>query len=94
MRLGLTREQALAHDLLDTDGNAELDGLPVPALDALVRGWIESNLDPSIQRAVVQAEPGMRAEVVQLISGTQSEAIEDSNEIDSPDTSEDWAWAR
>jgi len=29
-RIGLTREQALAHDLLDADGKAELDGLPVP----------------------------------------------------------------
>ena len=65
-----------------------------PGADAFVRGWIESNLDPSIQRAVVQPEPGIRAEVVQLISGAQSEAVEDSNEIDSPDTSEDWAWTR
>ena len=48
-RIGLTREQALAHDLLDADGKAELDGLPVPALDALVREWIESHLDPSIR---------------------------------------------
>jgi hypothetical protein len=93
-RIGLTREQALAHDLLDTDGKAELDGLPVPALDALVRKFIESHLDPSIQRAVVQAEAGMRAEVVRLISGPQLGVMEDSDEIDSPDMSEDWAWTR
>ena len=92
--VGLTREQALAHDLLDTDGNAEIDGLPVPVLDALVREFIESHLDPAIQRAVVQAEPAMRAEVVRLISGTQLGDNEDSDEIDSPDISEDWAWAR
>jgi hypothetical protein len=60
-RIGLTREQALAHDLLDTDGKAELDGLPVPALDALVRKWIESNLDPAKARSVVAAEARMRA---------------------------------
>ena len=90
----MTRAQALNHDLLDTDGKAELDGLPVPALDALVRKFIESHLDPSIQRAVVQAEAGMRAEVVRLISGTQLGVIEASDEIDSPDISEDWAWTR
>jgi hypothetical protein len=71
---------------------AELDGLPVPALDALVRKFIESHLDPFIQRAVVKAEAGMRAEVVRLISGPQLGVMED--EIDSPDISEDWAWTR
>jgi hypothetical protein len=91
-RIGLTHEQALAHDLLDADGKAELDGLPVPVLDALVRKFIESHLDPAIQRTVVQAEAKMRTEVVRLISVTG--AIEDSDEIDSPDTGEDWAWAQ
>ena len=33
MRLGLTLRQAQEHDLLDADGKAELDGLPVPALE-------------------------------------------------------------
>src|SRR5262245_5825705 len=32
-RLGLTLEQARIHNLLDIDGKAELDGLPVPVLD-------------------------------------------------------------
>ena len=41
-------EQAQAHDLLDADGTAEVDGLPVPVLDALVRDWIKSHLDPDI----------------------------------------------
>ena len=91
-RIGLTRKQALAHDLLDTDGKAELDGLPVPALDALVRGWIESHLDPAIARAVVEAETKMRAEVLALISQLSLDYGDD--EPDYPDTSEDWAWAR
>ena len=90
VRLGLTREQALAHDLLDTDGNAETDRLPVPVPDALVREFIESHLDQDIQRAVVQAEAGMRAEVVRQLGAT----LEDSEEIGSPDTGEDWSWAR
>ena len=50
--------------------SAEIDGLPVPVLDALVREFIESHFDLAIQRAVVQADPKMRAEVVAPISGT------------------------
>jgi hypothetical protein len=42
-RLGLTLEQATAHNLLDDDGKAGLDGLPVPVLDAIVREFIESH---------------------------------------------------
>jgi hypothetical protein len=90
-RIGLTRAQALKYDLLDADGKAELDGLPVPVLDALVCKFIESHLDPAIQRAVVQVDAEMRAEVVRLISGTQLGVIEESDRIDSPDISEDWA---
>ena len=71
--------------------SAEIDGLPVAVLDALVREFIESHLDPAIQRTVVQADPKMRAEVVALISGTPPE---DDDEINPPDTGEDWAWAR
>jgi hypothetical protein len=62
-RLGLTLEQAQEHDLLDADGKAELDGLPVTVLDALVRDWIESNLDMTIQRRVIEAEPKMHVAV-------------------------------
>ena len=36
--------------------------------DAVVREFIESHLDPAIQRAVVEADPGMRAEVFRLIA--------------------------
>ena len=95
-RIGLTREQALTHDLLDADGKAELDGLPVPALDALIRGWIESHLDPSIARTVVGAEAEMRSETLRLISGSKrrSRSKLRDDETNPPDTSEDWAWAR
>jgi hypothetical protein len=63
-RLALTRKQALEHDLLDIDGKAEVDGLPVQVLDALVRDFIESHLDMRIQRKVIAAEPKMHADVV------------------------------
>jgi hypothetical protein len=36
--------------------------------DAVVREFIESHLDPAIQRAVVEADPGTRAEVFRLIA--------------------------
>jgi hypothetical protein len=67
VRLGLSLAQAKAHRLLDADGTAELDGLPVPALDAIVRTFIESNLDMDIQRKVIKAEPKMRLEVARHI---------------------------
>jgi hypothetical protein len=94
VRIGLTREQAVAHNLFDAEGKAELDGLPVPALDALIRGWIESNLDPRIQRSVVRAEGEMRANVHRLLSGGKSRFKSREDEIDSLYTGEDWAWAR
>jgi hypothetical protein len=67
VRLGLTKAQAKADDLLDADGDAELDGLPVPVLDKIVRKWIESNLDMKIQRKVIKAEPQMRLEVARRV---------------------------
>jgi hypothetical protein len=36
--------------------------------DVVVREFIESHLDPAIQRAMVEADPGMRAEVFRLIA--------------------------
>ena len=64
VRLALIREQALEHDLLDRDGKAELDGLPVPVLDGIVRDWIEANSDPDIRQAVIESEPKLHADVV------------------------------
>ena len=91
-RLGLTSEQATEHDLLDSEGKAELDGLPVPVLDALVRGFIEGHLDPSIARAVVQAEPKMRSDAARLV--LRKVKKEDSGNGDQLDPAEDWSWAR
>ena len=88
VRLGLTREQAQAHDLLDADDKAEIDGLPVPVLDGIVRDWIESHLDPIIARSVVEAEPEMRAEVARL---TQR-LVKRQPSSRQPDTSSDWSW--
>jgi hypothetical protein len=89
-RLGLTLAQAQEHDLLDADGKAELDGLPVFVLDSLVRDWIESHLDPDIARTVIQAEPKMRAAVVRHLQ----RIMKKQPSFAQPDTDEDWAWAR
>lgn len=64
--IALTFDQARAHGLLDSDGKAELDGLPVPVLDALVREFIESHLDSDIARKVIEREPSMRAEAARI----------------------------
>jgi hypothetical protein len=49
-RIALTREQAEAHNLLDADGKAELDGLPVPVLDAIITDAIAGLQDPVVRR--------------------------------------------
>lgn len=46
-RLALTEAQAIAHALLDADGKAEVDRLPVPVLDALLVEAIEALHDPA-----------------------------------------------
>ena len=90
VRLGLTREQAQANDLLDADDKAEIDGLPVPVLDDIVRDWIESRLDPDIARAVIEGEPKMRAEVARI---TQR-LVKRKPSSEQLDTSADWSWCR
>ena len=71
-----------------------LDGLPVPALDALVRGLIESHLDPSIaaHRGRSRGRDAGRGRPADLRLEAGFSRLDD--ETDSPDTSEDWAWAR
>jgi hypothetical protein len=45
-RLALTMEQADEHGLLDADGKAEADSLPVQVLDAIVTGRLDELIDP------------------------------------------------
>jgi hypothetical protein len=44
--LGLTTAQAVALDLLDADGKAEADGVPVPVMDQWLRDAIGALQDP------------------------------------------------
>jgi hypothetical protein len=66
-RIALTRDQAVAHDLLDSKGKAEIDGLPVTVLDGIVREFIKSNLYLDVLEEVIKAEPRMRARGVQRL---------------------------
>ena len=54
--LALTEAQAIEHDLLDADGKAEADGIPVPVLDALVRDAIVEIQDPARREQVAADE--------------------------------------
>jgi hypothetical protein len=45
-RLALTEDQALEHGLLDADGKAEADSLPVAVLDGIVTGRLTELFDP------------------------------------------------
>ena len=69
-RIGLTREQALAHDLLDTDGKAELEACRFLRWTRLFADGSSPTLThPS--RTVVEAEAEMRSETLRLISGSK-----------------------
>jgi hypothetical protein len=46
-RLAVTADQARARDVLDPDGTAEADALPVPVLDAIMVDWLNRVLLPA-----------------------------------------------
>jgi len=50
-RIGLTEEQAEVAGLLDEEGKAEADGLPVPVMDQLIIDAITAYQDPDIAAA-------------------------------------------
>ena len=66
-RLALTTEQAEEHSLLDADGKAEVDGLPVPVLDRIVTDAIEELQDPARRDSLKEAERRQRERLPDLI---------------------------
>jgi hypothetical protein len=62
-RLALTVEQAEDHRLLDADGKAEVDGLPVPVMDRLLIDAIETLQDPSCREQLDDEEKNERKRV-------------------------------
>jgi hypothetical protein len=92
-RLALTRKQAEKHDLLDENGKAEVEGLPVQVMDEIVREFIESNLDPDIARKVVENEPAMRSEAARIVA-QRLRRRHGANKSDDIDLDDPWSWAR
>jgi hypothetical protein len=90
-RLALIETQAIEHDLLDADGKAEADGIPVPVLDEIVRSFIESNLDADIAWRVVKAERKMHKSAWRLIQSSKIKRVRMTPQVKRDG---DWSWAR
>ena len=66
-RIALTRDQAREHGLLDEDGKAEAEGLPVPVMDAILRDAIESHQDPARREQTVREAAEERSRIPGLV---------------------------
>jgi hypothetical protein len=84
-RIALTRTQAEENDLLDDDGKAEVDGLPVPVIDAIVNNAIDGLLDPA-GRENVRAD--RRRQLHHLPQAIADEVAATEEESDDEDESE------
>jgi hypothetical protein len=60
-RLALTADQAEEHGLLDADGKAEADALPVAVLDAIVTDRLDELFDPDGRDQMAEDESEQRA---------------------------------
>jgi hypothetical protein len=66
-RIALTEEQAEDADLLDEAGKAEVEGLPVPVMDAILTAAIESYQDAGIRQANRERGAAESARVTGLV---------------------------
>jgi hypothetical protein len=66
-RVALTEAQAREHDLLDGDGKAEADGLPVPVMDGILRDTIERHQDPAVREQNERDAETERARIGPLV---------------------------
>ena len=73
-RLALTVEQADEHDLLDADGKAEVDGLPVPVMDRLLIDAIEALQVPARREELLERERAERERLPDAIRTMLDEA--------------------
>jgi hypothetical protein len=73
-RIAITADQARPEGLLDDDGHAEADGLPVPVMDQLLRDAIERLQDPAGRERTARAE--------ELERGRLDQAIRDALDTD------------
>ena len=63
VRLGITEAQALELGVLDADGHAEADALPVDYMDDLLRDAITERTDPATRELLAERVETERAEV-------------------------------
>jgi len=80
-RIALTVEQATEHGLLDADGKAEADALPVPVMDSIITGALDELFDPA-GRDRVETE---QAEQRRLLPGAIRDALAALTEDDDQD---------
>jgi hypothetical protein len=76
--LAVTEDQAREHNLLDDEGKAEADGLPVPVHDQLIREAILSRQDPARREAMAQRERSVNRNLRELIDqGIAAQFLDD-----------------
>jgi hypothetical protein len=66
-RIAVTVDQARDADVLDADGKAEADALPVPVMDAIVREAIDRHHVPARREQVEQDEQDARGRLPDVI---------------------------
>jgi hypothetical protein len=65
--LALTAAQAHENNLLDEDGHAEVDGLPVPVMDAILTDALGELLDPATRERVREHQREERERVIEAL---------------------------
>jgi hypothetical protein len=78
-RLALTTEQAQALDLLDADGKAEVDGVPVPVMDRWLIEAIEALHVSACRERLRDEEERER----KRLPAAMRQALDDAQEVDS-----------
>jgi hypothetical protein len=66
-RLAITHDQAEQYGVLDADGKAEADALPVPAMDAIIREALDELIDAEVRDVVLEDQAHERRQLGDLI---------------------------
>ncbi len=77
MRLALTPGQAQDLDILDADGKAEADAVPVPTMDAWLTYAIEALTDPACRDALDGEQDAERRALPGAIRAAVLDALEE-----------------
>jgi hypothetical protein len=66
-RIAVTTDQAREEGVLDEDGKAEADALPVSVMDAILRGRLDALLDPAGRESILAEQDQERARLPDAI---------------------------